>query len=184
MLLREPLSRSQTVACAEVHAGAFKALASLAFMKNLLNGQTLWSVFQDGSNETKTRVHVSWSITAGARNGRLWRTRTPSMCDPVVRAQSKPRPTVKRRSHKLIEQSSSSIIVMTSSRARNVPQSAPDNCSAYNGLDDKENKKNRVETWNHRSRTRKTHQQHEQRRRPAALQEEQKQQRQQRQQKQ
>ena len=35
VLLREPLSRSQTVACAAVQAGAFKALASLAPPKKL-----------------------------------------------------------------------------------------------------------------------------------------------------
>ena len=65
MLLREPLLRSQSVACAEVQAGAFKALAGLAPTKNLPDGQTLWSVFQDGSNETrKTRVRVSWSSQA------------------------------------------------------------------------------------------------------------------------
>ena len=33
VLLREPLSRSQPVACAKVQAGAFKALASLALAK-------------------------------------------------------------------------------------------------------------------------------------------------------
>ena len=39
MLLREPLSRSQSVACAKVQPGAFKALASLALAKkNLPNG--------------------------------------------------------------------------------------------------------------------------------------------------
>ena len=60
MLLRKRLSRSQSVACADVQAGAFKALAGSApAKKNLPNGQTLWSVFQDGSNETrKNRVHV------------------------------------------------------------------------------------------------------------------------------
>ena len=51
--------------------------------KNLLNGKTLWSVFQDGSNETtkKKRMHVSWSITSNARNGPLWRARTPSISE-------------------------------------------------------------------------------------------------------
>ena len=68
VLLREPLSRSQSVACAKVQAGAFKALASLApAKKNLLDGQTLWSVFQEASNETekkKNAWHVSWSSQA------------------------------------------------------------------------------------------------------------------------
>ena len=27
------------------------------------------------------KVHVSWSITGAARNGRLWRARTPSICE-------------------------------------------------------------------------------------------------------
>ena len=59
MLLRKRLSRSQSVACADVQAGGFKALAGSAPAKNLPNGQTLWSVSQDGSNETrKNRVHV------------------------------------------------------------------------------------------------------------------------------
>ena len=50
--------RSQSVACAEVQAGAFKALASLAPTKNLPNGQTLWCVFQDESNETRKQTRA------------------------------------------------------------------------------------------------------------------------------
>ena len=50
--------------------------------KNRPNGKTLASVFQDGSNETRRkRVHVSWSVTSGARYGRLWRARTPGICE-------------------------------------------------------------------------------------------------------
>ena len=56
VLFRKRRSRSQSVACAEVQAGAFKALACLAPRKNLPNGWTLWSVFQDGSNETRTNA--------------------------------------------------------------------------------------------------------------------------------
>ena len=70
MLLRERLLRSQSVACAEVPAGAFKALAGSAPTKNLPNGETLWSVFQDGSNETTkiTRArHASVNEPSGAR---------------------------------------------------------------------------------------------------------------------
>ena len=35
-----------------VRPGAFKALAGSSTHKNLFDGETLWSVFQDGSNET------------------------------------------------------------------------------------------------------------------------------------
>ena len=55
MLLREPLLRLQSVAFAEVQAGAVKALAGLAPTKKLPDSQTLWSVFQDGSNETRKK---------------------------------------------------------------------------------------------------------------------------------
>ena len=60
MLFREPLSRSQSVACAEVQAGAFKALAGSAPAKKTCLTVRLFG--QDGSNETvKKSVHVSWS---------------------------------------------------------------------------------------------------------------------------
>ena len=45
----------------------FQGACRFSTHKNLPDGQTLWSVFQDGSNETekkKKRVHVSWSSQA------------------------------------------------------------------------------------------------------------------------
>ena len=72
MLLRKRLLRSQSVACAEVQAGAFKALAGLAPTKNLPNGETLWfRVSRRVERDQKKRVHVSWSTTGNARSGRL-----------------------------------------------------------------------------------------------------------------
>ena len=54
--------------------------------KNLPNSWTLWSMVQDRSNETqkkkkkkKTRAR-ELVIAGGARNGRLWRARTPGIC--------------------------------------------------------------------------------------------------------
>ena len=74
MLLRKRLSRSQSVACAEVQASAFKALAGSAPTKKL--AQRLDSFVRVSRrverDQKKKRVHVSWSITSGARNGRLW----------------------------------------------------------------------------------------------------------------
>ena len=52
MLLRERLF--------EVQTGAFKALALVRVSRRVERDQN-------------KRVHVNWSITGGARNGRLWR---------------------------------------------------------------------------------------------------------------
>ena len=47
--------------------------------KNLLDGQTLWSRRVERDREKKrAREPV---ITSGAQNGRLWRARTPSICE-------------------------------------------------------------------------------------------------------
>ena len=90
MLLREPLSRSQSVACAKVQAGAFKALASLApaKKKNVRRLDSLVRVSRRVERDQKKRVHVSWSSQAvlkmaafGAHarqaSAEVWRTWRP-----------------------------------------------------------------------------------------------------------
>ena len=68
-----------------VQAGASKALAGseLVKKKNCSTVKLFGPCFKTGRTRQKTRVHVSWSITGGARNGRLWRARarTPSICE-------------------------------------------------------------------------------------------------------
>ena len=69
MLLREPFSRSQSVACAKVQAGAFKALASLARVKKSCSTVRLFGpCFKTG----RTRLEKK----NACQNGRLWPART------------------------------------------------------------------------------------------------------------
>ena len=90
MLLREPLSRSQSVACAKVQAGAFKARASLAPAKKLAQRlDSLVRVSRRVEKRSENSVHVSCSITGGARNGRYARTHVKHLrMNPVVHAFS------------------------------------------------------------------------------------------------
>ena len=66
-ILRKRLLRPQSVACAEVQAGAFKALAGLAPVKTFPNCWALWSVFKDGSNETRKNACI-WRSSCRARH--------------------------------------------------------------------------------------------------------------------
>ena len=82
MLLREPLLRSQSVACADVQAGAFKALAGLATTKKLaLRSDSLVGVSRRVERDPKKTGARELVITGGAQSGRLWRARTPSICE-------------------------------------------------------------------------------------------------------
>ena len=67
---------SQTTPVPRCKQALLRRLQVPAPTKNLLNGQTLWSADQ----KKKTRAR-ELSITGGARNGRLWRARTPSICE-------------------------------------------------------------------------------------------------------
>ena len=79
MLLRERLSRSQSVACAEVQAGAFRGLQVQHPQKLARPSDSLVGVSRRVERDKKTRAR-ELVIAGGARNGRLWRARTLNIC--------------------------------------------------------------------------------------------------------